>query len=90
MPVKLGTVHPDLCISRGGTPQYLKATANNPLSCPSPQPIQGRPGSELPPVAGSPLHLQPGEIRSQGWGGVWGWRGRYEDDRLPTERGAGL
>ena len=72
MPVKLGTVHPDLCISRGGTPQYLKATANNPLSCPSPQPIQGRPGSELPPVAGSPLHLQPGEIRSQGWGGGCG------------------
>lgn len=69
-PVITGTIHPDLCISRGGTPQYLKATANNPLSCPSPQPIQGRPGSELPPVAGSPLHLRPGEIRSQGWVGV--------------------
>lgn len=32
------TVHPDLCISWGGAPQYLKATANIPVP---PQPTAG-------------------------------------------------
>lgn len=38
MTVVTRTVHPDLCISWGGTPQYLKATANVPVP---PQPIAG-------------------------------------------------
>lgn len=36
-------------------------------------------------MAGLPLPLQPGEICSQ----VFAGRGRYEDDRSPTERGPG-
>ena len=50
------------------------------------QPVWGCPGSELPPVAGCLLPLQPGEIRSQ----VCGGRGRYEDDRSPQSMGRGL
>ena len=38
MTVVTRTVHPDLCISRGGTPQYLKATAHVPVP---PQPTAG-------------------------------------------------